>query len=135
MPPVLPSEPTGDLAGAAILVVDDDHGTQETLRWALTDAGFVVETAADGRQALARAASFHPALVVLDLKLPLVDGAAVAAGLRAALPHPPPILLITGDDRPAEKARRVGAFAYLRKPFDLDDLIASVRSGLRAAPP
>jgi DNA-binding response OmpR family regulator len=119
---------------AHILVVDDDWQTRRLIRWALEEEGFVVETASDGQQALERATSARPALVVLDMRLPLVDGTAVADGLRSSLKVPPPIVLITADDRPAEKARRVGAYAYLEKPFELDDLVATVRRGLRARP-
>jgi DNA-binding response OmpR family regulator len=122
----------GDLSHPVVLVVDDDLQIRQTIRWALEEEGFVVETASDGQQALERATSARPALVVLDMRLPLVDGAAVADGLRSSLKVPPPIVLITADDRPAEKARRVGAYAYLEKPFELDDLVATVRRGLRA---
>jgi DNA-binding response OmpR family regulator len=122
------------LANAPILVVDDDLHTRQTIQWALEEEGFVVQTAVDGRQALERASATRPALVVLDMKLPIVDGAAVADGLRLAHAVPPPIVLITGDDRPREKARRVGAFAFLPKPFELDDLLATVRQALRAHP-
>jgi CheY-like chemotaxis protein len=119
---------------APILVVDDDWQTRRLLRWALEEEGFLVETAADGGQALELARRTRPALVVLDMRLPVMDGAAVAGGLRAAHGAPPPIVLITGDDRPAELASRVGAYAHLSKPFDLDDLIATVRRGLDAPP-
>jgi CheY-like chemotaxis protein len=121
---------TADLSIAPILVVDDDAGTRMTIQWALEDAGFVVETALDGRQALEQIASSRPALVVLDIRLPIADGTAVADGLRQSYGIPPPIVLVTGDDRAEEKARRVGAYAYLLKPFDLDDLVSVVRRGL-----
>lgn len=113
-----------------ILVIDDDSGTRLTIQWALEEVGFVVETALDGIQGLERAASVHPALVILDLRLPGVDGRSVAAQLRAAHAAPPPILLITADDRAEQRARQVGAYAYLAKPFDLDDLVAAVQRGL-----
>ena len=120
-------------AGVPILVVEDDPRIREIIRWALEDEGYAVTTAADGRQALERAAAAPPALVVLDMMLPILDGPAVAAGLRAAPRPMPPIVLVTADGRAAEKAARVGAFAYLHKPFDLDDLIAVVRRGLARA--
>lgn len=128
------TDATGDLAHPVILVVDDDPHVRQTIQLALEEEGFVVETAADGQHGLERAISSRPALVVLDMRLPLVDGTAVADGLRSAFGVPPHIILITADDRPAEKSRRVGAFAYLEKPFELDDLIATVRRGLRARP-
>jgi two-component system response regulator MprA len=119
-----------DLAGARILIVEDDRRVRETIRWALEEEGFLVETAADGRRALERATLSRPELVVLDMMLPVLDGAAVADGLRTAYSDPPPILLLTADGRPEQKARRVGAYAHLAKPFEVDDLVAAVRRGL-----
>ena len=115
-----------------VLVVDDDPLIREIIRDVLVEEGFAVATAADGRQAIDRAADQPPALVVLDMGLPLMDGLAVAAALRAAHGPELPILTITADGGAADKARRVGAFAYLRKPFDLDDLVAAVRGAPRA---
>ena len=69
---------------APVLVVDDDWQTRRLIRWALEEEGFVVETAADGGQALQLARRRRPALVVLDMRLPVLDGTAVAGGLRAA---------------------------------------------------
>jgi len=117
-----------------ILVIDDDPNTRLTIQWALEEAGYAVETAADGVQGLARAASIRPVLVVLDLRLPGVDGRTVASHLRATVGTPTPILLITADDRAATAARQVGAYAYLSKPFELDDLVETVRLGLEGAP-
>jgi DNA-binding response OmpR family regulator len=114
-----------------ILVVDDDLRTREAIRLTLEEEGFEVETASDGGQALQQARSRRPALVVLDMRLPVADGAAVAGGLRAMLGEPPPILLITADDRGESKARRIGAYAFLPKPFDLEDLLALIRLGLQ----
>jgi DNA-binding response OmpR family regulator len=129
------AETSESLAAAAgpILVVDDDPNIRVTIQWALEEAGFRVETAADGIEALERAARVRPVLVVLDLRLPGVDGANVAIRLRADHGSPPPILLVTAEDRAASTARRVGAYAYLGKPFDLDDLVETVRRGLDGA--
>jgi len=124
------TEAAGDGVTARILVIDDDRRIRQMIQWALEEEGFVVETAADGQQGLEQATSTRPALIVLDLHLPVLDGAAVADRLHAAGGEPPPIVLITADDRPEERARRVGASAYLRKPFNLDDLVATVRRGL-----
>jgi DNA-binding response OmpR family regulator len=128
------TEAAGDLAPPVILVVDDDPRIRQTIQWALGEEGFAIETAANGRTALERAIRARPALIVLDMRMPLVDGIAFADGLRRAFSEPPPIVLITGDDRPADKARRVGAYAYLPKPFELDDLVATIRRGVRARP-
>ena len=116
----------------SILVVDDDPLVRQIVRDVLMEEGFPVATAADGPQAIRRAVAEPPALVVLDMGLPGMDGDAVAAALRAAHGRALPILTITADGGAADKAQRVGAFAYLRKPFDLDDLVAAVQGVLRA---
>jgi DNA-binding response OmpR family regulator len=120
----------GGATGRPILVVDDDRRMREMIQWALEEEGFVVETAADQEQALERAAHRQPALVVLDLMLPFRGGEAVSDWLRATYGEACPILVITADRQPAEKARRIRAFAYLTKPFDVDDFVATVRRGL-----
>ena len=115
-----------------ILVVDDDPRIRQMIRDVLEEEGFAVAAAGDGPQAIRRAADQPPALVILDMTLPQMDGHEVAAALRAAHGRALPILTITADGGAADKARRVGAFSYLRKPFDLDDLVAAVRGVLRA---
>lgn len=122
--------------GGHVLVVDDDPRVRQTIRWALEDEGLAVETAADGRRALERASARRPALVVLDLTLPILDGYDVANGLRSFYGSGVPILAITADGDAEQKARRAGAYGYLSKPFELDDLMAAVRRGLaRPSPP
>ena len=128
------ASPTGETPSpASILVIDDDPQMRRVIRAALEDEGLTVETAADGPQALARGARRTPTLVVLDMSLPGIAGADVASRLRTAHGEALPILVITADGRPAEKARQVGAYAYLTKPFDLDALLAAVQRGLRSA--
>jgi two-component system response regulator MprA len=127
-----PNETPYGSATIRILVIDDDARIRQMIRLALEVEGFVVDTAADGQQGLEQASRSRPAAVVLDMHLPVVDGAAVADGLRALDGERLPIVLITADDRPEERARRVGAYACLRKPFDLDDLITAIRRGLNA---
>ena len=116
---------------AGVLVVDDEPEIVQFVRGVLEDEGFAVATAANGREAVAIAAKERPGLVVLDMMLPRLDGDGVAAELRRMYGDVP-ILLITADGRAEEKARRVGAFDYLPKPFDVDRLVAIVRSKLRA---
>src|SRR4051794_27638034 len=115
---------------ALILVVDDDPQVRQWVHDVLESEGLEVATAADGRQALDLVASRAPALVVLDVTLPGPDGANAGQKLREALGSQVPILLITADGRAAEKAAQIQAYAYLRKPFTLDDLLAAVRHGL-----
>jgi DNA-binding response OmpR family regulator len=113
--------------GPPILVVDDDPAVCHMIRWALEEEGWVVETAADGRQALKEATRQRPRLVILDMGLPLLNGEQLAAALRALYSDGVPLLLITADGHVVEKARRVGARAYLAKPFELDELCATVQ--------
>lgn len=124
---------TSPLTGP-ILVVDDDPMVRETIRQALEDDGLSVVTAGDGRQALALTTERAPALVVLDVNLPWLDGYTVAATLRERHGDALPILIITAHGHPADKAQRVRAFAYLRKPFELDDLLTTIRRGLSRFP-
>ena len=106
----------------SILVVEDDETLRDVIQWALEDAGMGVDVAVDGREALDWIAHQRPSLMVLDVGLPIVSGEGVASGTRS-VHGDVPILLITADGHAAEKARRVGAFTYLSKPFDLDQLI------------
>jgi two-component system KDP operon response regulator KdpE len=115
-----------------ILVVDDDPQVRQLIRWALEDEGMPVELAADGGEAIDCATRRKPALVILDLGLPTVPGNEVANAIRVAHGEGLRILTITADGSAAEKARLVGAYAYLRKPFGIDELLTSVRSGLGA---
>lgn len=110
-----------------ILVVDDDPGLQLTLRLILEDAGYHVVVAGNGREALATLAGTSPALIVLDIAMPEMDGIAFAdelgrRGLRPAIP----LVVITADGRAREKAARVAAEDCLGKPFALPALVAAV---------
>jgi DNA-binding response OmpR family regulator len=113
-----------------ILVVDDDPQLRHVIQLALEEEGLAVETAADGRQALDQATRRRPRLVILDMGLPLLDGAGFAAELRAIYGDGVPLVVITADGHVVEKAHRVGARAHLAKPFELDDLAAAVQQVL-----
>jgi DNA-binding response OmpR family regulator len=117
----------------SILIVEDERPLRETIMWILEDEGLSVRPAANGEVALALAAEEQPSMVVLDMALPIVSGDGVADGLHQLYGERVPILLTTADGRAAEKAERVGAYAYLQKPFDIDALISAVRRGLALA--
>ncbi len=112
-----------------VLVVDDDADIRTVIGQTLSDEGMLVGTASDGPEALQRVDEALPSLIILDITLPVLDGYQVAEQLRQRFGELP-ILAITADGRAAEKARRVGAFAYLRKPFELEELVALVKRGL-----
>src|SRR5947208_13794469 len=113
-----------------ILVVEDDPLIRWSIRCALEDEGLSVEEAADGWQALERAARQRPALVVLDWHLPRLAGAEVAAGLHAAYPVGVPILVISADGTAFARAWQARAYSCLQKPFDLDELVVAVWLGV-----
>ena len=102
-----------------VLVVDDDPDMLRVIRDVLEDEGLIVETAADGGQALSIARELPLDLAVVDVTLPVLDGSQLAQHLRTLRGVHFPILAITADGQAADKARRLGAYAYLRKPFDL----------------
>ena len=124
-----PAEP-GSRAGAIVLVVDDDPEIRDVVRWLLEDEGWTVETASDGRDALERATRARPALIVLDMGLPIMNGEEVAMRLQDVYVDPPPIIVVSADGRAGEKAARIGAASYLHKPFDVDVLARLVRRTL-----
>jgi DNA-binding response OmpR family regulator len=116
--------------GAIVLVVDDDAEIRDVVRWLLEDEGWTVETASDGRDALERATRARPALIVLDMGLPILSGEEVAMRLHDVYVDPPPIIVVSADGRAGEKAARIGAASYLHKPFDVDALARLVRRTL-----
>ncbi|HVA24874.1 MAG TPA: response regulator [Chloroflexota bacterium] len=116
---------------AGVLIVDDEPEIVQFIGHALEDEGFAVSTAADGEEAVELATRDKPDLVVLDIALPRLDGKGVAAEIRR-LYGAVPILVITADGHAREKAELVGAYGYLRKPFDLDQLVSSIQERLRS---
>ena len=112
-----------------VLVVDDEPEIVQFVSSALEDEGFEVLRAANGRQAVDAAARGRPDLIVLDMQLPRKAGHEVAQDIRR-LHGDIPILLITADGRAQEMAQRVGAFAFLSKPFDVEELLGLIRDRL-----
>ena len=117
-----------------ILVVDDDPHLLRALRITLQAHGYSVDTAPDGRTALSAAARNPPGLVVLDLGLPDMDGAAVLTELRRW--SNAPVLVLSARHGSADKvdALDAGADDYITKPFGLEELLARLRALLRRAP-
>ena len=120
---------------APILVVDDDAGIRLALERALRLEGFAVSQAADGEQALAAVAAEPPAIVVLDVTMPGIDGVEVTRRLRGQ-GDDVPILILSArdgvDDRVAGLA--AGADDYLVKPFAMEELLARLHALLRRRP-
>jgi len=115
---------------SSVLVVDDDLNMLSAIEGALTDEGLVVQTAANGPRAVDLIERTQPDLLILDVTLPTRDSAVVARRMRDVRGANAPVLVITADGRAAEKARLLHAYSYLRKPFELSKLIATVMDGL-----
>ena len=116
-----------------ILVVDDEPQIHRFLRPTLEAAGYAVARADTGAEALREAAGLPPALVLLDLGLPDMDGQDVLERLRGFASTP--VIVLSARDRSAEKIRALdaGANDYIEKPFDMGELMARVRAALRQA--
>ncbi|MEQ1945513.1 response regulator transcription factor [Mesorhizobium sp. VNQ89] len=114
-----------------ILVVDDEPQIQRFLKPALEAAGYDVVEARNGAEALKAAATIAPALVILDLGLPDMDGKDVIARLRGW--SQVPIIILSARDQEAEKiaALDLGADDYVGKPFSIGELTARMRTALR----
>lgn len=117
-----------------ILVVEDDLAIRLSIRVACEKAGYRVAEAVTGREALARAASLHPDLVLLDLMLPELSGLDVHRALRARDPALP-IIMVTakGEEFDRVQGLELGADDYVTKPFSPRELVARVGTVLRRA--
>src|SRR6266404_1299590 len=123
--------------GQRILVVDDEPDLLELVRVNLTQAGFEVETAETGRQALERARRAAPDLLILDLMLPDLSGAEVCRHLRSdsSLGEIPIIMLTArADEVDRVVGLEIGADDYVTKPFSPRELTLRVRAALRLDP-
>lgn len=109
-----------------VLVVDDDDATRAAESAVLADGGFRVVEARDGEEALLAVSNDPPAVVVLDIQMPGVDGPSFARELRMALRRVPLVILTAAED-PKHEADRCNAEAYLRKPFDAPELVKVIR--------
>jgi len=111
-----------------ILVVDDESSIREAVAYALRREGYEVETAADGQEALDKVETFRPAVMVLDVMMPRVNGYDVCRKLDGR-PRPA-IMLLTVKDDIVDKVLglELGADDYMTKPFDMRELLARVKA-------
>ena len=118
-----------------VLVVEDEASIASFVALYLKNAGYAVQTAATGGDALAKAEAEQPSLIVLDLMLPDIDGVEVCRRIRQR--SDVPILMLTARDEDVDKiiGLEVGADDYLTKPFNPRELVARVKSILRRAAP
>lgn len=118
-------------ASTRVLVVDDDLSILDTVTAILAQEGFAVSGASSGEEALALLRTWHPTLVLLDMRMPVMDGWTVARlmrenGIRV------PIVVMTAAENARRWADEIGADAYLAKPFALDDLLEVIQRHTKA---
>ena len=125
--------PAGIVAGGAILVVEDEAQLASAVVEALRDAGYLVQHAADGEEALEKVKAEAFDLVICDLKMPRLDGPSFYRMLEAAAPRlSRRVIFVTGDvaGTEAEAFLEESGCRWLAKPFRLSDLLRAVREGL-----
>ena len=125
------SEQNGGIAAACVLVVDDEASIRESLRMILEYEGYLVDEAANGPQALARIADRAPDAVMLDIKMPEMDGLTVLSAFRER-GYEMPVLIISGhgDVTTAVEATRRGAYDFFEKPLKRDRVLLSLRNAI-----
>ena len=118
-----------------VLVVEDDEGIRDMLKYNLTAAGFTVQEASDGASGLRTARTSRPDLVLLDLMLPGMSGFDFCRALRKS--SRVPIIIITAKDSEVDKivGLELGADDYITKPFSIREVLARVHAVLRRTQP
>ncbi|ABC82405.1 response regulator transcription factor [Anaeromyxobacter dehalogenans] len=114
----------------SVLVVEDDQDLSSLLEMVLADAGHRVRTAPDGRAALGAVAEEMPGVILLDMRMPVMNGWEFAREFRARYGRACPIVVVTAAENARLRAEEIGAEDWLAKPFDLDDVLYTVERQL-----
>ncbi len=119
-----------------VLIVEDNRETLEMLAQALSMRGYNAVKAEDGTKAIAITSNIRPDLTILDLNLPDYDGIDILGRLKAMHAGAQVVILSGYGSRDAARsAMETGAFDFLTKPFDIDEVCAVVKAALRSEPP
>jgi len=116
-----------------VLVVDDEEDILTTITLSLKMEGYTIDTAVDGEEALTKARSINPDLIILDVMLPSLDGYQICQTLKCDENYCNiPIIIVTARAQKVDEARikEVKADEYIIKPFDMDLLISTVKKFL-----
>ncbi|MCU1485910.1 MAG: Osmosensitive channel histidine kinase KdpD [Actinomycetia bacterium] len=125
--------PAPELRTTRLLVIDDEARFGRALALGLRPHGYEVEVVTSGEEGLARAASSHPDLILLDLGLPGLDGLQVLGGLRGWTEVPVVVLSARHHEPSKVAALDAGADDYVTKPFGMEELLARLRAARRRA--
>src|SRR5437588_13022763 len=109
-----------------VLVIDDDDDLADVVRQVLRDAGYSVATVRHGAAALELTKHVAPDLILLDLSMPIMDGWSFVWQYRRMARQGARIVLLTGNPSAADIAHTLAADGYPPKPFNVDDLVATV---------
>lgn len=114
-----------------LLVVDDEESVRNLLQRILQGAGYTVDTAADGREVLAKISELEIAVVLLDIKMPGMSGMEVLQQLTANRPDICVVMVTAvADLQTAVESMKLGAYDYITKPFNQNDVVLKVRKAL-----
>src|SRR5215469_9834836 len=114
-----------------ILVVEDDESIADVIEWCLTEEGYSVVTACGGQEALVLLGKCSPSLILLDMKMPGMDGWEFAAAYRQlSIPHAPIVVMTAAKDSQS-RAQEIAAEDYIAKPFNVEHLLAVVGKHVR----
>lgn len=122
-------------AGNDVLVVDDDEDMIEVIELVLQDAGYSTRAALNGRQALEAIETRMPALIVLDMLMPVMNGWQFAREFRARYGKDVPIVVATAAEQVQRRGDEIDAAGVLPKPFEVSDLLRLVARHVPAPRP
>ncbi|MGQ9684212.1 MAG: response regulator [Anaerolineae bacterium] len=109
-----------------VLVVEDDGDLLQMVQLVLEGAGYRTTAASEGGEALARIAEGMPSVILLDMKMPGMDGWEFARRFRELHDRSAPLVVLTAAENARQRAEEIGAEDYLGKPFDIDALLDKV---------
>lgn len=114
------------MAGERILIVDDDESIRQVVSIFLSDEGYKVAGVGNGQAALDIVPHFQPDIIILDLRMPIMDGWEFVRCYRDQPGAHAPIIAFVAALRAEEEQQEIGAVGLLAKPFDLDELLSVV---------
>ena len=115
-----------------ILIVDDEKEICSLLTEYFTEDGYTVEVAYDGEGGIAKVKSFEPDIIILDHRMPIMDGAAVISKVREFSSTPIICVSAVTNKETIDECLKLGATEYMFKPIDLEELDRAIESALKA---